>query len=326
MRRRHVWTMMIGVIAALAVAPVGGEAQDRYPSKPIRILVGYAPGGPVDLIARSLAQGMSASLGQPVVVENRSGANGSIADGLVARSAPDGYTLLVQGTAISMNPTLIPNMSFDALKELTPISLFGDTQYLIVVHPSVPAKTLREFVDLAKKKKGELMYGAPSSPSIVATTMMNKMAGIDVVRVPYRGAGLAIPGLLAGDVHIMISSIGPLLPYVEAGKVRALAVSGKKRTSLAPDIPTADEGGLPGFSATTWYGVLAPAGTPRAIVDRLNAEVHKVIADPEVKKRFFTQGFDLTPSTPEEFGELLRIEEARWGQAVKDAGLAGTQQ
>ena len=165
MRRRHVWArVIIGVIAALALAPVRGESQDGYPSKPIRILVGYAPGGPADLIARSLSQGMSAGLGQPVVVENRSGGNGSIADALVARSAPDGYTLLVQGTAISMNPMLIPNISFDALKDLTPISLFGDTQYLIVVHPSVTAKTLREFVDLAKQKKGALMYGAPSSP------------------------------------------------------------------------------------------------------------------------------------------------------------------
>ncbi|MCC6887336.1 MAG: tripartite tricarboxylate transporter substrate binding protein [Hyphomicrobiales bacterium] len=318
--------MVIGIVAALSLAPHRGEAQDRYPSKPIRMLVGYAPGGPADLIARSLSQGISASLGQSVVVENRSGANGSIADGLVARSAPDGYTLLVQGTAISMNPTLIPNISFDALKELAPISLFGDTQYLIVVHPSVPAKTLREFIDFAKQRKGELMYGAPSSPSIVATTMMNKMAGIDVVRVPYRGAGLAIPGLLAGDVHMMISSIGPLLPYVKAGKVRAMAVSGEKRTSLAPDIPTANEAGLPGFLATTWYGVFAPAGTSRAIIDRLNTEVRKVVADSEVKKRFFAQGFDLAPSTPEEFGKLLRTEEARWGQAVKDAGLAGAQQ
>ena len=296
-------------------------AQEVYPARPIKIMVGYAPGGAADILARTLAQSLESRLGQPVIVENRPGADGSLADRMAARSAPDGYTLLLQGTAIAINVTLLSNIGFDPVKELAPITLIGDTAYLVASNSSVPAKTLGEFIQYAKVRKGELNYATPSSPALLAATLLNSMAGIEMTRVPFRGAGAAIPALLSGDVQFMISSITSLLPLVSSDRIRSLAVTGKKRALLAPDIPTVTESAVPGYSATTWYGLFAPAGAPRAIVERLNAMTHQALAQATVKSKLLEQGFETTPSTPEEFSAFLKTEIAKWGNEVRSSGL-----
>ena len=295
--------------------------QEAYPTRPVRIVIGYAPGGAADILARTLAQSLEARLGQPFIVDNRPGAEGSLADRTVVRSAPDGYTLGLQGTALAINVALLPGIGFDPAKEVAPITLIGDTAYLVAIHPSVPAKTLSEFIEVAKTRKGQFNYATPSSPALLAATLFNSMAGIEMTRVPFRGAGAAIPVLLSGDVQFMISSITSLLPLVPSDRIRALAVSGTKRTVLAPDIPTVTESAVPGYSATTWYGLFAPAGTPRVIIDRLNLAVRQSLAEPAVKSKLLEQGFETTPSTPEEFSAFLKTEIVKWGKAVKSSGL-----
>jgi tripartite-type tricarboxylate transporter receptor subunit TctC len=312
-------------LAALAVITCGAaplsSAQEAYPTRPIRFVIGYAAGGATDILARTLAQRLEARLGQPIIVENRPGAEGSLADRAVAKSTPDGYTLTLQGNAVAINVTLLPNIGFDPVTELAPITLIGESPYLLASHASVPAKTLGEFVQYAKARKGQFNYGTPSSPALLAATLLNSMAGIEMTRVPFRGSAPAIPALLSGDVQFMISSITSLLPLVSSDRIRVLAVTGTKRAVLAPDIPTVTESAVPGYSATTWYGLFAPGGTPRAIVDRLNAEMHQVLAEPAVKSKLLEQGFETTPTTPDEFSALLKTEIVKWADVVKASGL-----
>ncbi|TAK82348.1 MAG: tripartite tricarboxylate transporter substrate binding protein [Betaproteobacteria bacterium] len=310
-----------GVALATFLAALPCLAQAQYPSRPIRMVIGYSAGGPADALARTIAPRLATHLGQPVIVENRPGADANIAMETVVRAAPDGHTVLLESSAISMNPTLYRKLPFDPVKDLAPITLIGGSPLLFVVHPSVPAQTLGELMALAKSKKGQLFYGSTSTPIHLATAMFNSQAGIELVRVPYKGAGAAIPALLAGDVQVMLSSIGPLWPHVKAGKVRALAVSSAKRTALAPDMPTVDEAGVPGYSAMTWYGLFVPVKTPRSIVDRLNSDTRKVLAQPEVTAALSLQSLEPTPTTPEELGEFVRTETEKWGKVIKESGM-----
>ena len=315
---------LVSIAAAsmlFAAVPSPAPAQ-AYPTKPVRLLVGFPPGGGTDTMARVLAQRFTAYWGQAVVVDNRPGADASIAMEAVAKSAPDGYTLYVVQPGIAINPALYKSVPFDPIKDFAPISLIGEVPNIVATHPSLPARTIQELVALAKKNKGQLFYGTSSSPTMLATEMLITMAGIHIVRVAYKGAAPSITALISGEVQVLLSGVGNLLPLAKAGKMRALAVTGAKRSSLAPEIPTVSESGVPGYVAATWYGVTAPGSTPRGIIDRVNSDVRKALAEPEVKARLFDVGIaEPKPTTPDQFAEMIRAEIAKWAKVVKDAGV-----
>ena len=311
---------LLAALMLLAATPAMTRAQ-AYPTKPVRLIVGFAPGGPADVIGRALAIGLAAQLGQPVVVDNRPGADANIALELVAKSQPDGYTIHLTPVTIAINPSLYKSVRFDPVKDFAPITLIGHMPNLVTINPSVPATTLREFIAHAKAHDGKVFYGATASNITLASEMFNRMAGIHTVRVSYKGAGPAILALISGEIQLLISGIGTLLPQVKAGKIRAIAVTSATRSPHAPEIPTMEEAGLPGYVATTWYGLVAPAATPRGVIDRVNAATRKTMADPVVKPRLLEFIIEPTPTTPEQFGDYIRTETVKWGKVVKESGV-----
>lgn len=323
MTRKLATSRFLALLAAwmLLDAMPGMVHAQAYPTKPVRFIVGFAPGGPADVIARVLAPRLTAHLGQPVVVENRPGADANIAMASVAKSAPDGYTLYLTLVAVAINPALYKSVPFDPIKDFTPITLIGHMPNLVTIHPSVPAASLRELIAFARANKGQLFYGATASNITLATEMLNRMAGIQTVRVNFKGAGPAIIALVTGEVQLLISGIGTLLPHAKSGRVRALAITSARRSPLAPEIPTVDEAGVPGYVATTWYGVAAPGATPRSIVDRVNADMRKVMAEPEAKARLLDFIIEPTPTTPEQFAEFIQAELVKWHKVVKESGI-----
>lgn len=302
------------------LAPAGEALAQSFPSRPLKLVVTFPAGGPVDAIGRVLAQRLAGPLGQQVLVDNRPGADGLIGAEAVARSPADGHTLYLAPAGHAINASLYAKVPYDSVRDFTPITLIGEAPNLVTINPNVPAANLREFVALAKSRKGQLNYGATSPPTHLATELLLQTAGMEITRIPFKGAAPATTALLAGDVQLVLSGIGTMLPHVKAGKLRGLAVTGAKRSPLAPDIPTVEEAGVSGYVATTWYGILAPANTPRPIVDRLNADFRKILADPEMKAQLLTQGVEPSPSTPEEFGRFLTGEIARWEKVVKATG------
>lgn len=320
-RARRALVAAAALAALLAAAPGAALAQ-AYPSKPVRLVVGFAPGGPADVIARIIAPRLAAHLGQPVVVENRPGADANIALESVAKAPADGYTIHLALAAIAINPAMYPNSRYDPIKDFAPITLVGHMPNLLTVHPSVRANTLAEFIQLAKGGNARMFYGTASSNVTLATEMLNRMAGIQTERVNYKGGAPAIMALMAGDVQFLISGIGTLLPHVKSGKVRALAISSGQRSPQAPEVPTVQEAGVPGYAATTWYGVIAPGGTPRPVIDRLNADLRRVMAEPDVKTRLQEFILEPTPTTPEQFGGFIAEEVVKWARVVKETGLA----
>jgi tripartite-type tricarboxylate transporter receptor subunit TctC len=311
--------VLAGLLLSLTVAAAPAAAQG-YPNKPVRMIVAFPAGGPVDALARIFAQRLGGPLGQQVLVENRGGADGVIGAESVARAAPDGYTLFFASSAHAINASLYRTVPYRTVEDFEPVTRIGESPNLIAVTPSLPVKDLAELIALAKSKPGELNYGATSSPTHLATELFTSMAGIKFTRVPYKGAAPAMTALMAGDVQMVLSGVGTMLPPAKAGRLKALAVTGQNRSPLAPEIPTVREAGVPGYVATTWYALLAPAGTPRSIVDRLNAEVRTLLEDPGMKAQLATQGIELTPSTPEELGTFLRSEVAKWAKVVQDTG------
>lgn len=312
---------MRSIALSICLALLTGTAfAQGYPAKPVRLVVGFVAGGPTDALARLYAQRLSTSLGQQVVVENRGGADGVIAAESVARSAPDGYSLFFASSGHAINASLYKSVPYRTIEDFEPVALVGESPNLIAVTPSLPVKDLKEFIALAKSKPGVLNYGATSSPTHLATELFNEMAGIQVVRIPFKGAAPAMTALMAGDVQLVLSGIGTMLPQVKGGKLKGLAVTGSTRSPLAPEIPTVVEAGVPGYIATTWYGVLAPAGTPRAIIERLNKDTRAVLDDPATKASLSTQGVTLVPMTPEQVGTFLRAEVAKWAKVVQDTG------
>jgi tripartite-type tricarboxylate transporter receptor subunit TctC len=307
------WTLALLLVA-------GNAASQTYPAKPVRMVVGFAAGGPTDALARLYAQRLGASLGQQVVVENRGGADGVIAAEAVARAAPDGYTLFFPSSGHAINASLYKSVPYRTVEDFEPIALVGESPNLIAVTPSLPVRDLRELIALAKSKPGALNYGATSSPTHLATELFTSMAGIQVTRIPFKGAAPAMTALMAGDVQLVLSGIGTMLPQVKGGRLKGLAVTSASRSPLAPEIPTVVESGLPNYVATTWYGLLAPAGTPRAIVERLNKETRALLNDPGMKSQIAAQGVVTTGMTPEEFGSFLRAEVAKWAKVVQDTG------
>ncbi len=294
-----------------------------YPTKPVNLIVGMAPYGPSDIVARLMARKLSEVLGQAVIVVNRTGAGGTIAAAAAAKSPSDGYTLFLGTTGpLASAPSLYPNLSYDPLKSFAPISRVVTTSFLILVHASVPANSLRELIDLAKSKPGQLSYGSAGAGSTphIAAEMFKTQAGVDLLHVPYKGAAHALPDLLSGRIHLMFDSPTMSLPHIRTGKLRALAVTGGKRFPQLPDVPTVAEAGLPGLEVSIWTGLLAPKGTPDHIVMRLNSEVRKILAMREVQDVFSKQGSEPAGNSPEEFATLIRDDGAKWSRAVKASG------
>lgn len=308
----------------LAVLTMPARAVDSYPTRPIVVIVPFPPGGANDLLARMVGERMSRSLGQSIVVENRSGAGGNIGSRAAARSAPDGYTMLLtfSGT-IAINPELYANMGYDAGKDLTAIGTIATAPAVVVVNPAVPAKTLRELIDYAKAKPGILNYGSSGTGTVVhvSAEMMLDAAGINIRHIPYSGTGPAVSDLLGGHVQMMLPPIPSVIGMIKNGQLRALAVTGKERSPLLPDVPTVSEAGLPGFVSEQLIGFMAPAGTPRPIIERLNAELRRAVTDPDISKRILEVGAAPLAGTPEEYTAQAATDQKLWGAIVKKLGL-----
>jgi tripartite-type tricarboxylate transporter receptor subunit TctC len=312
--------------AALAAPGVNVWAQ-AYPSRPVRIVVPFTPGGSSDVLARALSQDLSRALGQPVVIENVPGAGGSLGAERGARATPDGYTLLMGhiGT-LSVNPWLYPKLGYDPVKSFAPVAWVARVPNVLVVHPSVPANSLKELVALAKARPGQLAYGSGGNGSAAHMTMeyLKTQTGASLLHIPYRGSAPSVSDLLAGQVQALFTGTPALLPHIKAGKMRALAVSSPKRLAQLPDVPTVAETGVPGtqgFEADQWYGLLAPAGTPADIVALLNQHVNKALGSEEVRTRLATEGAQPVPTTPQVFSQLISTELRRWEKVVKAAGI-----
>jgi tripartite-type tricarboxylate transporter receptor subunit TctC len=294
-----------------------------YPNKSIRLIVPFPPGGPADILSRAIGQKLTESSGQQVVVDNRAGAGGMIGSDLAAKGAPDGYTLLMGfvGTH-AINPSLYSKLPYDNVKSFEPVSLVATATIILVLHPSVPAKSVKELIALAKSKPGELTFGSPGNgtPQHLAGELFNTMAGVKMTHIPFKGAVPAISDLLGGRISLIFSSAPPALPHVATGKLRALAVTSGKRSSVSPDLPTVAESGLPGFEVINWYGVLVPARTPRPIVEKLNTEIAKIMKMPDVKERLSGVGIEAFSSTPAQFATFIKDETAKWAKVVKFSG------
>jgi tripartite-type tricarboxylate transporter receptor subunit TctC len=298
------------------------QAQD-YPNRPIVLVVPYAAGGGNDVMARIVADRMSKTLGQQIVIENRGGAGGTIATRAVAKSAPDGYTLVIGGTGtLAINPTLYPNAGYDPRKDFAPVGLIATGALVVLVHPSVPARSIEELIALARKEPGKLNYASagPGSGIHLGTELFAGMAGIRFTHIPYRGTAPALNDLLGGHVDIYFSSLPPALGLIAEGKVRALAVTGSRREQALPDLPTVAEAGLSGYEAVLHYGIAAPAGTPRPIVDKLNAALREALAAADTRTAMAGAGVEPMPSTPEDYAADIDREETKWSRIVKESG------
>jgi tripartite-type tricarboxylate transporter receptor subunit TctC len=295
-----------------------------YPSKPIRLIIPFAAGGGNDNVARLVGKSLSDSLGQPLVIDNRPGAGGVLGGELAAKAAPDGYTLFLGGVGShAVNPNLNANLPYDPIRDFAPVVLLASAPLVLVVHPSVPADSFRAFVALARASPGRLNYASNGngSSSHLAAVMFDSMTGADMVHVPYKGLSPALTDLLSGRVQLMFSSVVAILPHIRAGKLRGLAVTGAKRMPSMPELPTIAESGLPGFEASSWYGVLAPAGTPREIVVKLNAEFVKALAQPEVRTSLLADGAEPIGGTPEQFAAYIGSEKERLGKLIREAKI-----
>ena len=311
------------VAASLAGFAPAAQAQ-TYPSKPIRIIVPYPAGGTSDILARSIGQKLSESLGQPVVVENKPGANGNVGAEFVARAAPDGYTLLLADIgALAISPSVYPKLPFDPAKDFAPVTMVAYSPHILVVHPSVPAASVKELVALAKSKPGKLNFaisGVGGAPHLAGVDFALR-TGIDWAYIPYKGGAQAIADVAGGQADVTLNGMLATYPLVQGGKLKLLAVSSAKRMSAIPEVPTIAESGIPGFETGSWQGVVAPAGTPRETVAKLNAEIGRIVTTPEMRDKLGAQGADVRTNTPEEFSGFIRNEMTRWAKVVKDANV-----
>jgi tripartite-type tricarboxylate transporter receptor subunit TctC len=316
------------VLCSIVIASTAGIAfAQGYPSKPIRFIVGMAAGGATDIMARLIGQKLSESLKQPVVVENHPGAGTSISLDLGAKAAPDGYTLLKVSFSTAVNPSLFPNQPYDVVRDFAPVSQTASMMMFLVVHPSLPVKSVKELIALAKSKPGKLDYAASGigGATHLAGEMFKSMAGVDMVAIPYKGTAPALNDVLAGIEPIIFEAMPAVLPHVRAGKLRVLAVCNAKRSPLFPDVPTMAEAGVPGYEITTWTGVVVPKRTPKEIVTLLNREIVRSLNMPDVKERFAVMGADPAGSTPEEFSAFIQAEIKKWAKVIKDSNIKAEQ-
>jgi len=295
-----------------------------YPSKPVRIVAPFGAGSTIDIIGRLIAPKLTEALGQPVIVENRPGAGGMIGMDAVAKSAPDGHTLIIGALGpLAMNPALYPKTPFDPVKDFAAVCLLATGPVVIAVHPSIPAQTVKDLIDLAKKRPGQLNFGSPgvgSSPHLTGE-LFKLITKTDIVHVPYKGNAEAITDLIGGQLSIVFTGVPPVVPLAKAGKVRLLATTGKQRMPNLPEVPTIREAGIEGADVLIWYGVVAPAATPKDVVARLNREIVKIMNTPDVREKFSQQGVDPASSTPDEFAQMIRDEVTRWGKVIRSAGI-----
>ena len=309
-----------------AAATLAAQAQS-WPTRPVKIVVPFAAGGPADIYARALGEKLQAALGQPFVIEDKPGAGSIVGTDFVAKSSPDGYTLLMMSNTHTVNESLVPSRPFQLLRDLVPVAPVNSSDLLLVVHPSVPAANLKEFLALARAKPGSLNYASSGNgtPYHMAGELFKAMAGVDIVHVPYKGSSGARTDVLGGQVQMMFDAITTMAPNVQAGRLRALGSSGKHRSSVLPDVPTVAEAGVPGYEAVIWLGVMAPAGTPRPIVERLNAEIRRIVKSPEVAQAWEKQGAVPMTMTTDEFAALVREDIDKWARIVRISGARADQ-
>ena len=307
------------ILIAFAALPAWSQS---YPSHPVRIIVPFAAGGPADIYARVVGQRLQEALGQPFVIEDRPGGGSVVGTDAVAKSAPDGYTLLMMSNTHTVNESLISNKPFQLLRDFVPVAPVNYSDLVLVVHPSVRANTLKELIALAKSKPHVLNYASsgPGTPYHMAGELFKAMAGLDIVHVPYKGSSGARTDILGGQVQMMFDAITTMAPNVRAGKLKALGTTGKVRSPVLPEVPTVAEAGVPGYEAVIWLGIMAPAGTPKPIVERLNAEIRKIVHSPEIKEAWAKQGAAPMSMSTEEFGQYLREDIAKWANIVKISG------
>jgi tripartite-type tricarboxylate transporter receptor subunit TctC len=314
---------LLGLLCLLVAAGPIAFAEG-YPAKPIRIIVPYPPGGFNDTLARTLGQKLHEAWGQPAVVENRPGGGTIIGTGMAAKAPPDGHTLLIVSFAYAVSPALYPALPYDAARDLVPVVLAGTTPNLLVVHPAVPAKNLKEFIGLARSRPGQLNYASAGNGSSnhLSMELFKRMATLNLVHVPYKGSVPAVTDLIGGQVDAMFDNVPNVIQHVKAGRLRALAVSSATRSPLVPDMPTVAEAGVPGFDVSVWFGVMAPAGTPPAIIARLNSEANRILQLPDVVELFKQQGVQPRGGSPQAFGQWIQTQTQQWGKLVRDAGIA----
>jgi tripartite-type tricarboxylate transporter receptor subunit TctC len=322
--------LWMGLCWLLALAPVGGFSPalaQVYPERPVKIVVPFGAGGPADVYARYLGQRLQEALKQSFVIEDRPGAGSFIGTSEVAKAAPDGYTLLMMSNTHTVNETLRPNRPFDLMRDFVGVAPVNSSDLIMVVHPSVPAKDLKEFLALARSKPGALNYASSGlgTPYHMAAELFKALSGTDIVHVPHKASGDARNAVLGGHVQMMIDAVTTMAPNVRAGQVKAMGTSGKARSAVTPDIPTIAEAGVPGYEATIWLGLMAPAGTPKPIVDKLNAEINKVLARPDTKEAWAKQGAAPLVMAPAEFDKYLRADIAKWAKLIKTAGIKPVQ-
>jgi tripartite-type tricarboxylate transporter receptor subunit TctC len=309
-------------VAGALAAATPALAAETYPAKPVRFIVGFTPGGGSDMVARLLGQKLGEAWGQPVVVDNRPGAGGNLANELVVKSAADAYTVLIASSSFTIQPALYSNLSYQPVKDFAPVALASSSPYLLVVHPAVPAQSVKELIALAKAQPGKLNYASAGAGSALhlASELFKSMAGVDIVHVPYKGTN-GIPDLIAGAVQMTIAGPPQTLTHVRAGRLRALAVTSSKRAVVAPQLPTMAEAGVPGYEVEAWYGALVPAASPRARVDQLAAAINRALASADLREKLAVQGLDPRGGSPAEFATVIRDDIAKWGRVVKDAGI-----
>ena len=298
-------------------------AQDAWPTKPLRLILPFPPGGGTDILGRLIAERLSAGLGQAVIAENRGGAGGNVGAEAAARSAPDGYALVLVAPSLAISPSLYSKINYDPVKDFAPISLVATVPNVMVTQPALPAQNLVEFIQYARAKPGALNFGSggAGTSNHLAGELFNIVTGVKLVHVPYKGVNLAMQDVLAGHVHLVFIGIPAAAPHVKSGKLRALAVVAPRRSPALPDVPTVSEAGLHNFDVTTWYGILAPAGTPKNIITRLNGELVKIMNSPEMKEKLAATGTDPLTSTPDEFADYIKREMAKWADVIKRAGV-----
>jgi len=313
----------IGLACAVACVAASGLAMAQdYPNKPVKLVVPYPPGGPTDIVARVVAQKLQEQMGQPFVIDNKPGAGANTGAEAVARSTPDGYTLLVATTAHAINPSLFSKLSYQLLKDLAPVSQLTSGPLVIVANPALPAQNIQELIALAKGKSGGLNFGSSGNgqSTHLSAELFSAMAGIKMSHVPYKGSAPALTDVMAGQTDLMFDTMLSAMPHVKAGKLKAVAITSSQRSPVAPHLPTVAESGLPGYEAIAWNGLLAPAGTPKEVVARLNAELKKVLENPDVRQRFEAQGFAASWNSPATFGSFLQAEVDKWAKVVQVSG------
>ena len=323
MKRLIRFAAVFVLVLVVAGAPDPAHAQS-WPSKPIRLVIAQAPGSATDVISRVVANPLSETLGQPIVIDARPGAGGALGTEVAARSAPDGYTLFMANNSThGSNPAVYAKLPYDAVKDFAPISFVASVPYVLVVDPKLPVKSVQEFIAYVRARPGKLNYASAGNGSThhFCGELLKSMTGIDIQHIPYKGSGPGIAGLLAGEVSMMFSNVADIGSQIKAGKVKPLAVTAQKRAAMLPDVPTMAEAGLPGFVITSWFGLLAPAGTPAPVIARLNAETVKALSREDVKEKLGAQGLEVASSTPEQFGEHIKSEIARFTKIARSAGI-----